>query len=193
MKVLKRLILTSTTLAIISLLAASAWALSLSFDPSTAEIGVGDFISVDIVVDGLEFDDLAEFNFDVYYDPTVLTFDSYTLGSELTDPFMGQDDWSFGDDGMGTVNLSELSWLMDFSFQPDSFTLATLSFSGSAVGTSALDFDNVILGDPWAIQLQATLASGSIDVTAPVPEPTTMLLFVTGMTGLAAVARRRRK
>ena len=126
------------------ILNSQALAITMSFSPSSAIIGIGDPLDVDIIISGMENDDLAEFSFDVNYDSAVLNFDSYVLGTELTDPVFGQDDWSAGDLGGGAINLSELSGLFDFSAQPDSFTLATVSFIGNAIGNSGLSFTNVI-------------------------------------------------
>lgn len=190
---LKKMITGCCAFVALALVSSQAWAISLSFDLASSSVSVGDSFDVDITISGLEFDDLSSFNFDVSYDSTVLAFDSYVLGPELTDSFWGQDDWSFGDDGMGTVNLSEFSWLWDLSFQPDSFTLATVSFTGSAAGLSMLTLSNVILGDAWGAPLQADLYSGSVDVNAPVPEPGTILLFATGIVGLAGHRLRRKK
>lgn len=161
----------------VALLSNQAWAIALSFSPSTSFFDVGDSIDVDIIISGMETDNLAEFSFDINYDDSILTFDSYVLGTELTDPFWGQDDWSLGDRGGGIINLSELSWLMDFSSQPDVFRLATVSFTGLTLGTSSLSFSNVILGDDWGDPLSADLETGTV---SPVPEPATILLLGTG-------------
>ena len=177
-----------------ALLSIPAYSITMSFNPLASIITVGDAIDVDIVISGMEeLDDLSSFTLDANYDPAILSFNSYSLGPYLTNPFFGQDDWSFGDDGFGTVNLSELSWLMDFSAQPDEFTLATISFTGTALWTSTLIFANVLLGDYWGNALPVdNFGSGSIGV-APVPEPATMLLLGFGLIGLAGFKRKLQK
>lgn len=167
-----------------------AWAITLSFNPSTTSVDVGDLIDLDIVISGMESDNLSSFDFNIIYDPAVLTFDSYTLGSELGNiGFFEADDLSWGDLGGGVINLKEFSWLFDFSFQPDAFTLATVSFIGSTPGASLLSFSDVILGDDWGFPLTANLESGSVDVSIPIPEPTTVILLGIGVLGLAGFSK----
>jgi len=156
---------------------------------------LGDSIGVDIVISGMESDKLAEFDFNINYDDTILAFDSYSLGTELgvidpSDPLAVAEDWSWGDLGGGVINLAEFSYLSDFSSQPDAFTLSTVYFTGSNLGTSLLTFSDAILGDEWGDSLSAGLESGSI---SPVPEPATILLLDSGMAGLRVFGRKKFK
>jgi len=158
------------------------WAISLSFSPSTAEINIGGSIDVDLIISGLENDDLGYFEFDINFDDSILGFNSYSLGNGLGNIAAGDaDDWSAGDLGGGTINLIEISYLLDLSFQSDSFSLATLSFTGVGLGSSPLSYSNIVLGDDWGGALSADTIDGSIDV---VPEPATLLLFGIGFIGL---------
>lgn len=77
-------------------------------------------------------------------------------------------------------------------------TLSTFVInSGFVLGTNTIDFliDNI----PAALSpigLQVTTLTGSISKTAPpaaVPEPTTLLLFGTGLAGIATRLRKRKK
>lgn len=185
---IKRIFICFSVFCALLMFSYQAMAITMSFNPSDSFIGVGDSIGVDIVISGMEIDNLAEFDFDINYDDTILQFNSYVLGNELTDPLGGQDDWSLGDLGSGVINLGELSWLSDFSSQPDSFTLATVSFTGISLGTSLLEFSAVILGNELGDPLLADLESGKI---TPVPEPATILLLVTGMAGFGVFSRKK--
>lgn len=178
-------------------LCSQSWALSLSFNPSSSSINVGDSIDIGIVVSGLEAGvDLGAFDISINYDSTILGFNTYTLGNGLGDVAAGDaDNLSSGDDGAGNINLAELSYLWDLSSQPDSFTLATISFSGIGAGTSPLLFSNVTLSDYWGYPLTATTENGSVSIiassTAPVPEPATMLLMATGLAGMFGISRKK--
>jgi len=169
-----------------------SWATTIGFSPSSSSILVGDSIDVDIVISGLENIDVGAFDFDVSYDNSVLDFDSYTLGNGLGDIAADDaSDWSSGDLGGGVINLTEFSWLWDLSFQSDSFTLATIFFTGLTEGNSSLLFSNVTLGNSMGDQITAGLVDGSIDVAAPIPEPATMIFFSIGLLGLTGAGRKK--
>lgn len=169
-------------------------AISLSFEPSSATVNVGDSLSIDILISDLFTDNLAEFDFNINYDDSILGFNSYLLGSELGDIGAGDaSDWSFGDLGGGTINLAEISWLWDFSSQPDSFTLASVEFSILNPGNTNLTFSNVILGNEWSDPLTATLENGSVTAAAPVPEPATIFLMGIGLSGIIGLKYRHKK
>lgn len=165
-----------------------AAAAALSFAPSESTIGAGDQIGIDVIVSGLENVDLGAFDFAVSYDDTVLSFGSYVLGEGLGDIGAGDaEDWSFGDLGGGVINLAEISWLDDLSFQLDSFTLATLTFVGTDPGISPLSFSDVCLGDNSGDSIDAALETGSVNV---VPVPAAIWLFGSGLIGLAGLRRK---
>lgn len=175
-------------------LSGHAWAVALSFNPSTSYVNIGDQVAVDIIVSGLGDDDLSTFDFNVNYDPTILSFGGYSLGDGLGDLVSGDAvDWSLGDLGGGSLNLAELSWLFDLSFQADTFTLATISFTGLAVGNSSLTFSPpIILGDSFGEPIDGVAGVGSIEAgeSVPIPEPGTMFLFGIGLVGIAAIRKK---
>ena len=193
-KLAKTLLICFCVFCSLAFVTKQTWAITLSFNPVNSSGDVGDLFDIDVVISGLEHDDLAEFDLNINYNDTVLLFDTYTLGDGLGDISSGDaDDWSWGDIGFGTITLAEVSWLLDFSFQADSFTLATVSFIGNSAGNSALSFSSVILGDDLGDPLFATLESGSVAVSTPIPEPTTIILLCSGLLGFAGFRKKFKK
>ena len=108
-KLIKRIFLCFSIFCALVMFSNQALAITMSFNPSDSIIGLGDSIGVDIVISGMESDKLAEFDFNINYDDTILAFDSYSLGPELgfidpSDPLADAEDWSWGD--LGGVDLS---------------------------------------------------------------------------------------
>lgn len=164
---------------------------SLTLSPSASLIHTGDSLEVDVIISGLENDDLGTFDFNITYDTSVLDFDSYLLGDGLGDLDAGDAaDWSRGDLGDGKINFSELSFLWNLDFQSDTFTLATLIFMGSSAGTSALSFSDVILSDGVGSSLSSAYGSGTIGVSEEAPELGTIFLIGSGLIGLARLRRK---
>jgi hypothetical protein len=151
---------------------------------------------IEITISGLAGLDLAGFDLDVNYDDTLLTFDDYTL-TEALGSFTGSDpsypdaeDWSLGDDTPGTVNLSVVSYLMDFSDQLDAFVLATISFSGDASALTDISLSDILLSDPEGNAIAYRVDGTNISA---VPVPGAIWLMGSALLGVAGLRRRAAK
>ena len=194
---IKKLLQTVILVSIIGLASAPVVALSssliiLNVDPMAQNLFIGDEVFVNLLISGLEFEDLSTFDLNLSYDTSILSFNSYSLSGELGELVVDADDWSLGDLGAGTINLAELSYLDDLGFQSDAFSLATLSFTGMDVGISELSISDYTLGDAVGDQLGVLAAIPGFVQINPVPVPATALLLSSGLIGLVGIRRRSR-
>ncbi|MDM8536058.1 PEP-CTERM sorting domain-containing protein [Desulfobacterales bacterium HSG17] len=182
-------------LAVSTFFISQAYAVSLSLKPLTSFFEVGSLAEVDLVVSDLGNEDIAGFDLNIVHNPSVIDFAYYTLGDGLGNIAAGEaEDWSMGNMGNGTINLAELSWLFDLSFQADTFKLATLYFTGAGEGTGFLGFSDAILSGVYGDSLDATYKGADVSVkpVQPIPEPATMFLLGFGLTGIGFVKRKHK-
>ena len=189
-------------------------AVLLSMLPASQTAESGDTVSLDLIIGDLTdggADSLGDFDIDIAYDDSRLSFMGYTLGGFLGDLGLGEAvDFSGGDLGGGIINLAEVSLLepdmvscffclspyLD-DIQPSSFIMATLDFMVDVlpVGTSTtVSIDTVHalgdgFGDPLAYSTSdAVIRNPSI---VSVPTPAVFVLFAMGFMGLTLLRQRR--
>ena len=175
-------------------------AVTIDFVPSSQTVALGDPVSVDVVVSGLDVSGeiIRAFDLDATYDPSILSATDVLIDTSLgglLDSFGG-----FDLSTPGVVDFFEVSLLSDSeleAIQGDSFTLATLLFDSIAAGTSPLGLVaeggfNVVVGSDWT-ELTVQTGIGAVTVQddggGTVPEPSTGLLLVVA---LAVLATRRK-
>jgi len=176
--------------ALLMVTALPAQALTLGFNPSDQNVGLGDKVFVDVVasnVGGL----LTTYDFDVTYDASILSFAGIYFAGALDGinpfyPFGPQPSYKTSNFGTpGILSVFEFGLLP--GFQPLSFPLFTLKFDAIDYGTSALNISTALI-------TQGAIVNGNsanIDIepgSVKVPEPTSLLLL-----GMAAMFASRRK
>jgi hypothetical protein len=173
-------------------------AMSISFQPAAQTINGGDFFAVDVIVSGLSSANeiVSAFDLDVTYNPSILEGTGVTFSALLGDTALFE-----ADNGAvltsGRIDFWMLSYLSDAELvalmQPNSFSLATLSFLTLGAGTTNLLFDPVtapgidVKGfDAAPLNLDVSYASVTVVAQSnSVPEPPTILLCLVGFGVLA--------
>ena len=168
-------------------------ALMIDITPNFQSVFVGESVSVDIVAsDVSNAGGLGDFDFDLSFDDSILNFDSVTFGTGLG--FGLQDSSALG----GSLNINEVSFESEaylLANQADSFILATINFTASAIGLSDVAFDSIwALGDAGGNAIDPfNTSNASIEVlqrSASVPEPSALALLSLGL-GLMVLRHRK--
>ena len=155
-------------------------------------VGVGDTFTIPVSITGAT--DLTSWQFDLAFNPAIVTANSVTEG-----PFMS----AFGatlfipgliDNGTGLISLVADSFI-DLPPNPSgSGVLADIGFTALAPGVSPLTFTNVFLN---LSNSGFDIGNGQVTVTGTtaVPEPTTLALLASGLAvlGMRRLARRGRQ
>jgi hypothetical protein len=120
----------------------------IEIQPSTNTVNLGETVSVDIVVsqrDQPEEAAITAFDLDVAYDDSIISLTDASFGTNLGEPDVD----SYTDTIFSYSGLQDLyqdsyfldDEIVDLNMQPDdSFTLATLTFDATGLGSTELSF-----------------------------------------------------
>ena len=171
-------------------------AFNISFAPAAQTVKAGDSFTLDIVVSGLEVaapeEIVSAYDLDVTYNAALFSATGVTFGASLG--------LSLQDSVLtaGLVDLAEVSLESDVflaGLQGDSVTLATLSFLALGKGNGLFSFIfnefNDLKGNNAGV-LELTPGTAEVQVGA-VPEPSTLLLFGSGLVGWLGYRRRQQR
>jgi hypothetical protein len=185
--------------ALVGVFAGNASGVMLEAIAPGAPVTVGTMFDVDFRITDLTAGgapSLGTYDFDVLFDPLLLSLDSVTFGTGLSVIFPSFQ--VFSQPTTDRVDLFEVSFddATDLdTLQPSSFVLVTLGFTSIGVGTSPLTiappagFSEPVFGDGLGASLLGVeLSSTTVDVVAvPIPGATFL-----GAIGLVIVSARRR-
>ena len=160
----------------------------LEFNQTDIEVPVCTIFEVDLLANILESDAINGWGIDLLWDHTQMDLDSFIIGTGWTPPAPGTTD-----DG--------LAGFLPLSFPPvdpvwgNNILLATFKFHCLNVGFSTLDLD-VTSGDlmeGFALETGGFAAWTYTPANiSQIPEPATLFLIGTGLTGLIATCRRKK-
>ena len=159
-----------------------AHAAMIDIDPVKVPTSPGTNFALDLVVANIT--DLYSVQFDVTFDPTVVSAVNIVEGSLL--PSGGPTFFIPGtiDNGAGTITLTADTLIGTVAGVSGSGTLAEIVFTALNSGTSTIGLSNVVLLDSNSPpdEIPAVATNGTILVTPnAVPEPTAMILIGSGL------------
>jgi hypothetical protein len=175
-------------------------ATAVTVEPASKVVGIGDTFTVNMFVD--PDTDIAGARFSLSFDASLVTANDVIEGNLLSQGgastyFMS----GIIDNVAGTITgvFGAITTSGEAVSQPGIF--ATISFTaGSAVGTSALDLSNVIVGDPDGQAVDIEVTDGSVTVTGGTHHITKGAIVALSIVGGAAIiavtillVRRRRR
>jgi hypothetical protein len=198
---MKRFLIVTVLLLAGAVSAAPLRADLLTFSPLNQVVSLNSTANVTIVFDTPI---VGDFDLVVNWNPAIIAFDSFTLGTQLGDVSLGEA-FSGSSSTASSLGVFEFSFLTALELAglqgvgPISFF--SIRFDAIGVGTSPLTFSPpdgigfIPIGDENGIQRTFTFEAGSIRVTDDgvpgVPEPASLLLLSSGLTAIWIRMRRR--
>jgi hypothetical protein len=174
-------------------------ATAVMVEPTSKVVGVGETFTVDIVVD--PDTDIAGAQLSLSFDPSVVTANDVIEGNLLSQG--GASTYFISgtiDNAAGTITGVFGAITADGETVSQSGVFATISFTaGTAVGTSALDLTNVIVGDSQGQAMDIEVTDGSVSVIGAahrIGKAAIVVLSIAGgaaiIVGVVLLVRRRR-
>jgi len=164
----------------------------VSIEPTSSTISVGGTATVDVDISGVT--DLYGYQFDVLFGASTLSATSETEGG-----FLATGGTTFFIPGTidnvgGSVTATADTLIGAISGVDGSGTLAVLTFTGLAPGTTSIDLENVFLLDSNFNSIDFTTQDASLTVQGggvPTPEPSGLLLLGVGLISLVGFGVRK--
>jgi general secretion pathway protein D len=158
----------------------------LRIAPPKKTVQPNEHFSLDIAI--ADVTDLLSFQFDLAFDPSVLSATSITEGPFL--PSGGSTFFVPGtiDNTAGTLTFTADTLIGVIAGVAGSDILATASFQALALGTSPIMLSNVIVLDSTLADIATSTGDGTVHV---VPEPGTFVLLAPGLLGLLGYGLRK--
>jgi hypothetical protein len=171
-------------------------AYQLTFTPQNQSVAVGSSVAVDAVLSGLTSASqiVSAFDVSVDFNSLIVSFSSGTLGTDFGALASFANPTASGSSISWNLTSAELDAALQ-GMQGDSVTLGTLNFSALAAGSSPLSYSYSDVTGLNSTAITPDLFTGNITVTdtgtAPVPEPSILILMSLGVLGMLSAKRRK--
>ena len=143
-------------------------------DPVTKNAAPGHTFTINVMVDGAV--NLGAFQFDMIYDPAVVTVTNVELGTFLgSTGRTAQPVGSNIDNAVGIVTFGAFSFGSNAGPEGTGL-LAAVTLMAMDSGTSALNLQNVVVTDTMANAQSTSVEGGTVTVAAPAPTSTPTMI-----------------